>query len=77
MLAAVQAPVILMVMNLQAARARQKAALDYEVNLKLELEIMALNDRLDALRERELADILAHQVELLQELRDRPRVSAA
>jgi uncharacterized membrane protein len=49
MVAALQAPIILMSQNRQAARDRIAAALDYEVNLKSELEIMALHDLIDAL----------------------------
>ena len=47
MLAALQAPIILMSQNRQAARDRIAAALDYEVNLKAELEIMALHDMME------------------------------
>jgi uncharacterized membrane protein len=49
MVAALQAPIILMSQNRQAARDRIAAALDYEVNLKAELEIMALHDMIEAL----------------------------
>lgn len=44
MLAAIQAPVILMSQNRQAHRDRLDAEHDYEVNLKAELEIMALHE---------------------------------
>ncbi len=54
MLAAVQAPVIMMSQNRQAAKDRAIAAHDYEVNLKAELEIMSLHEKLDDLRQREL-----------------------
>jgi len=47
MIAALQAPIILMSQNRQAARDRIAASLDYEVNLKAELEIMALHDLLE------------------------------
>ncbi|WP_443136521.1 DUF1003 domain-containing protein [Methylobacterium sp. Leaf106] len=50
MVAALQAPVILMSQNRQASRDRLAAALDYEINLKAEVEIMALHDKLDRLR---------------------------
>ena len=59
MLAAIQAPVILMAANRQAARDRIDARHDYEVNLKAELEIMALHDRIEDLRTREIEDIKA------------------
>ncbi|HTK35223.1 MAG TPA: DUF1003 domain-containing protein [Caulobacteraceae bacterium] len=76
-LAALQASVIMMLLNRQAEKTRDRADHDYEINLKVELEIMGLHEKIEAMRDRELADILAHQVELLQELRDRPRSSAA
>jgi uncharacterized membrane protein len=66
MLAAVQAPVIMMSQNRQAAIDRKAAEHDYVVNLRAELEIMLLHDKLDALREGELLtrlDALAAQVE--------------
>jgi len=56
MLAAIQAPIIMMSQNRQAAVDRAAAEHDYVVNLRAELEIMLLHDKLDALRER---DILA------------------
>jgi uncharacterized membrane protein len=56
MIAAVQAPIIMMSQNRQAAKDRAAAEHDYVVNLRAELEIMLLHDKLDALRE---SDILA------------------
>jgi uncharacterized membrane protein len=50
MLAAIQAPVIMMSQNRQSAKDRADAENDYAVNLKAELEILALHDKLDALR---------------------------
>lgn len=47
MLAALQAPIIMMSQNRQAAKDRLAAALDYEVNLKAETEIAALHDKVD------------------------------
>lgn len=67
-LAAVQAPVILMSQNRQAARDRQAAEHDYRVNLRAELEIMRLHDRLQ-LSQAQLARIEA----ALSALGDRPR----
>jgi uncharacterized membrane protein len=61
MLAALQAPIIMMSQNRQAARDRLDAAHDYEVNLKAEIEIMALHEKLDELRRRE---ILALQTDI-------------
>ena len=54
MLAAVQAPIIMMAQNRQATRDRIDAAHDYEINLKAEIEIMALHEKIDALRHSEL-----------------------
>ncbi len=50
MVAALQAPVIMMSQNRQTEKDREAMAHDYEVNLKAELEIMSLHDKLDALR---------------------------
>jgi uncharacterized membrane protein len=50
MLAAIQAPVIMMSQNRQAAKDRQSAQLDYEINLRAELEIMRLHHKLDAIQ---------------------------
>jgi uncharacterized membrane protein len=52
MLAALQAPVIMMSQNRQATKDRLKSDLDYEVNLKAELEIAQLHRKLDAVTER-------------------------
>ena len=54
MLAALQAPVIMMSQNRQAEHDRIDAAHDYEVNLKAEIEIMALHEKLDDLRHQEI-----------------------
>jgi uncharacterized membrane protein len=51
MLAALQAPVIMMSQNRLAAKDRLKADLDYKTNLKAELEIAELHKRLDAVYE--------------------------
>jgi uncharacterized membrane protein len=61
MVAALQAPVILMSQNRQAARDRLAAGLDYEINLKAEVEIMALHDKLDHLRMERLEAMLTAQ----------------
>ena len=47
MIAAIQAPVIMMSQNRQSQRDRLEAAHDYQVNLKAEIEIMALHEKLD------------------------------
>lgn len=72
-LAALQAPVIMMSQNRQAARDRLDAAHDYEVNLKAETEIRALHDKLDVVREadwQELVRLQQVQIGMLQRLVD-------
>lgn len=59
MLAAIQAPIIMMSQNRQAARDRIDAEHDYEVNLKAEIEIMALHEKMDALRHSEIVTMHA------------------
>lgn len=48
-LAAIQAPVIMMSQNRQASKDRQSARLDYEINLRAELEIIRLHHKLDSM----------------------------
>jgi uncharacterized membrane protein len=61
MLAAVQAPLIMMSQNRQAEKDRQMAGFDYEVNVKAEVEIMALHEKMDAMRNEQLLTLLAQQ----------------
>ena len=65
MLASIQAPIILMSQNRQAEKDRLKAGHDYEVNLKAELEIMLLHEKVDLLREGQWGELLAMQKEQL------------
>ncbi len=78
MLAAVQAPIIMMSQNRQAARDRQDAAHDYEVNLKAEIEILALHEKLDMMRDRQIQTLVEEQrrlVALMEKLSEaRPTV---
>lgn len=53
MLAAVQAPIIMMSQNRQAAKDRLDASNDYQVNLKAEIEIMALLEKVELLTARQ------------------------
>lgn len=69
MLAALQAPVIMMSQNRQAARDRLDAAHDYEVNLKAEIEIMALHEKFDEMRHQEIVRIREQLAELAGQLR--------
>ena len=50
MLAAIQAPIIMMSQNRHSKRDREMAEHDYEVNLKAEIEILALHDKLEQMR---------------------------
>lgn len=58
LVAAIQAPIIMMSQNRQAARDRIQASHDYEVNLKAEIEIMALHEKLDELRQKDLRELI-------------------
>lgn len=58
MVAALQAPVIMMSQNRQADKDRLAAQHDYEVNLRAEIEIAALHDKLEQLRTGEIRSIL-------------------
>jgi len=66
MLAAVQAPIILMSQNRQAEKDRGNAEHDYEVNLKAGLEIMLLHEKVDLLREGQWSELLVIQKEQLR-----------
>lgn len=71
MLAAIQAPVIMMSQNRHAAQDRLAAEHDYEINLKAELEIMTLHHKLDELREqqwKQLIELQKQQIDLLESL---------
>jgi len=71
MVAALQAPVILMSQNRHSSKDRLDAALDYEVNLKSEIELRGLHDKLDDLRERGWAELVImqqRQIRLLEQL---------
>ncbi len=70
MLAAIQAPIILMSQNRHAEKDRLNAEHDYEVNLKAELEIMLLHEKLDLLREGQWGELLTIQKEQLRLLGD-------
>ena len=70
-LAAVQAPVIMMSQNRAEARDRLRAENDYKVNLKAELEIRHLHEKIDHLLRKQynrLFEIQQIQIELLEEL---------
>ena len=80
MLAAIQAPIIMMSQNRQAYKDRRMASHDYEINLKAEIEILALHEKLDALRAHQLQDLLIkqqQQLDLLQQLAARLEAQSA
>ena len=60
MLAALQAPVIMMSQNRQDAKDRLRSELDYEVNRRAELEVRQLSGRVHMLNEKidELQDLV-------------------
>ena len=73
-LAAIQAPIIMMSQNRQADVDRLQAQHDYEVNIKSELEIMQVHEKLDHLREQDWAMLVAlqnQQIALLNTLLER------
>jgi uncharacterized membrane protein len=76
MLAAIQAPIIMMSQNRQEARDRLRAENDYQVNLKAEIEIRAVSERMDQLLHNQwghLLEIQQMQIEMLEELAEKSR----
>jgi uncharacterized membrane protein len=70
-LAAIQAPVIMMSQNRQEAKDRLRAENDFEINLKAEIEIRKLHERMDHLlmhQWQHLMDIQQLQVDLMKEI---------
>src|SRR6184192_278492 len=77
-LAAVQAPIIMMSQNRAESRDRLRAENDYKINLKAELEIRHLHEKIDHLLRKQynrLFEIQQIQIELLEELSQRKRGS--
>lgn len=75
-LAAIQAPVILMSQNRQEARDRLRSEQDYGVNLKAELEIRHMHEKIDHLLRSQwqrLLEIQEIQTELMQEIARKPQ----
>ncbi|KAF0120072.1 MAG: hypothetical protein FD152_4284 [Xanthobacteraceae bacterium] len=71
-IAAIQAPIIMMSQKRQEAKDRRRSENDFRVNLKAELEIRHLHEKIDHLLNRQwerLAEIQTLQIELLQDLR--------
>jgi uncharacterized membrane protein len=74
-LAAIQAPVIMMSQNRKEAKDRARSEHDYKVNLKAELEIRHLHEKMDFLLKQQSQRLFALQelqIELMEELARRP-----
>jgi len=70
-LAALQAPVIMMSQNRQEDKDRERARRDYMVNLKSELEIRMLHEKLDHLiinQQQEVLEIHTVQIEMMNDI---------
>ncbi len=70
-LAALQAPVIMMSQNRQEEKDRQRAKNDYMINLKSELEIRTLHEKIDHFiidQQQELLEIQKVQVEMMADI---------
>jgi uncharacterized membrane protein len=73
-IAAIQAPIIMMSQNRQEAKDRLRSEHDYRVNLKAELEIRHLHEKIDHLlmtQWQRLLEIQEVQTELMEELADK------
>lgn len=73
-LAALQAPIIMMSQNRQEEKDRDRARKDYMINLKSELEIRMLHEKLDHLimhQQQELIEIQKVQVEMMNDIMER------
>ena len=79
--AALQAPIIMMSQNRQETHDRKRAVQDYQINLKAELEIRHLHEKIDHLlltHSERLMEIQQYQTELLQRiLKEEPGQSGA
>jgi uncharacterized membrane protein len=69
-IAALQAPIIMMSQNRQEEKDRQRSENDYLVNLKAELEIRSLHQKMDLMFEEQLKSIYDIQLEQLKLLRE-------
>ena len=70
-IAAIQAPVIMMSQNRQEQKDRQRSEHDYKINLKAELEIQLLNEKMDHLlihQNKKLLEIQEVQTDYLEDL---------
>ena len=70
-LAAFQAPVIMMSQNRQEQKDRERAQKDYIVNLRAEVEVRGLHEKMDHMlihQQQKLLEILQMQIQLLQDI---------
>lgn len=70
-LAAIQAPVIMMSQNRQEEKDRERAKKDYMINLKSELEIRALHEKIDHFimdQQQEMLDLQKAQMEMMNDI---------
>src|SRR5664279_2957281 len=70
-IAALQAPIIMMSQNRKEEIDRKRAENDYMINLKAEIEIRNLHEKLDLLMEEQLKTVMENQIlhqKLLQEI---------
>ncbi len=75
-IAAIQAPVIMMSQNRQEDRDRKRAEADYKINLKSEIELRQLHQKVDHLLIQQwerMVEIQELQLEVLEELRKNPK----
>ncbi len=73
-IAALQAPVIMMSQNRQEEKDRERAKKDYMINLKSELEIRMLDEKIDHLimhQQQELIEIQKVQIEMMKDILER------
>lgn len=73
-IAALQAPVILMSQNRQEAKDRQRAINDYLINLKAEIEVRQMHEKIDLLiadQMKTLFSIQKVQTEIMEEIKDK------
>ena len=81
-IAAIQAPIIMMSQNRQEVKDRIRAQHDYQVNLKAELEIKLIHEKLDHLLSKQwerliqIQELQIEQLSEINEIKKRPRHSA-
>ena len=73
-IAALQAPVIMMSQNRQEDKDRQRAKKDYMINLKSEVEIRTLHEKIDHLiihQQQDLLELQKIQIEMMHDILDK------